>query len=112
MITTNKGDSRVIADNLSTTKNNVIDCSSASLGLKNDEYVTSFTLIFGTVKAGFSQVIQPQIFVDVLKTLPNGYQLSNKVDVGGKYDGEFIVGNSTHSSKIYRKPEKLPKTGY
>ncbi len=33
MVTTNKGDSRVIADNLSTTQNNVIDCSNASLGL-------------------------------------------------------------------------------
>jgi uncharacterized repeat protein (TIGR01451 family) len=53
MITTNKGETRVIADNLSTTVNNVIDCSNASFGLYADEYVVSFSLVFGTVKAGF-----------------------------------------------------------
>lgn len=111
MITTNKGDTRVIADNLSTTQNNVIDCSNAALGLRNDEFVTSFTLVFGTVKAGFSHVVQPQIFVNVLSTLPNGYQFSNKVDIGGKYGNEWVVGNSTANTKVYRKPEPLPRTG-
>jgi maltoporin len=48
LVTTNKGDTRIIADNLSTTQNNVIDCRNAALGLANDEYVTSFTLVFGT----------------------------------------------------------------
>jgi uncharacterized repeat protein (TIGR01451 family) len=38
LATTNKGDTRVIADNLSTSKNNVIDCSNASLGLRSDEF--------------------------------------------------------------------------
>jgi len=112
MITTNKGDTKVIADNLSTTRNNVIDCSNASLGLRNDEYITSFTLVFGTVKAGFSQVEQPQIFVKVLPTLPNQYQFANKVDCGGKYGREWVLGNSTWRSGVYRKPEKLPRTGY
>ena len=111
--TTNKGDTKIIADNLSTTKNNVIDCSPASLGLRSDEFITSFTLYFGTVKAGFAQVEQPQIFVNVLKTLPNGYQFSNKADVGGKYGNEWIVGNSTTLTSIYRGVgERLPKTGY
>jgi len=81
------------------------------LGLKSDEFVTSFTLVFGTVKAGFAQVEQPQIFVDVLKTLNNGYKFANKVDVGGKYGNEWIVGNSTHVTTIYSN-QKLPKTGY
>jgi len=112
MITTNKGDTRIIADNLSTTKNNVIDCSNASLGLKNDEYVTSFTLLFGTVKAGFAQVEQPQIFVKVLTTLPNGYEFANKADVGGKYGREWVVGNTTWLTKVYKKSEPLPRTGY
>jgi uncharacterized repeat protein (TIGR01451 family) len=112
MITTNKGDTRVIADNLSTTKNNVIDCSGASLGLKNDEYVTSFTLVFGTVKAGFCQVEQPQIFVKVLSTLQNGYQFANKADTGGKYGNEWVVGNSTTLCTVYKKSGPLPRTGY
>ena len=112
MATTNKGNTITVADNLSTTKNNVINCSSASLGLKNDEFITTFTLMFGTVKAGFAQVETPQIYVDVLKTLPNEYKFSNKVDVGGKYNGEWVVGNSTWLTTIYAKKEPLPKTGY
>ena len=112
MITTNKGDARVIADNLSTTQNNVIDCSSASLGLKNDEYVTSVTFLFGTVKAGFAQVVQPQIFVKVLDTLQNGYEFANKADMGGKYGNEWVVGNSTWLTKVFKKTEPLPRTGY
>jgi uncharacterized repeat protein (TIGR01451 family) len=112
MITTNKGDTRVIADNLSTTRNNVIDCSNASLVLKNDEYVTSFTLLFGTVKAGFTQVEQPQIFVKVLTALQNGYEFANKVDVGGRHGREWVVGNSSTVCKVHKKAEPLPRTGY
>lgn len=112
MITTNKGDTRIIADNLSTTVNNVIDCRNAALGLASDEYVTSFTLVFGTVKAGFCQVEQPQIYMTVTNGLPNGYQFANKVDVGGKYGSEWVIGNSTWVTTIYAQPTKMPRTGY
>jgi uncharacterized repeat protein (TIGR01451 family) len=112
MITTNKGGTRVIADNLSTTKNNVIDCSNASLGLRGDEYVTSFTFFLGTVKAGFAQVGQPLIFVKVLTTLPNAYEFANKVDVGGKHGQEWVIGNSATLSKVYKKPAPLSRAGY
>jgi uncharacterized surface anchored protein len=113
LVTTNKGDTRVIADNLSTTQNNVIDCRNAALGLANDEYVTSFTLIFGTVKAGFCKVSEPQIYVTVNKSLANGYEFGNKVDCGGKYnDGEFVISGSTWVTRIYAQPQKLPRTGY
>jgi uncharacterized surface anchored protein len=110
--TTNKGDTRVIADNLSTTQNNVIDCAGASLGLRGDEFITGFTFVFGTVKAGFAQVEQPQIFVKVQPNLPGGYQFANKCDVGGKYGSEWVVGNSTWLTAIYTQPGKLPRTGY
>ena len=112
LVTTNKGDTRVIADNLSTTTNNVIDCRPAALGLRSDEFVTSFTLVFGTVKAGFCQVTAPQVFVTVNGNLPNGYEFANKADVGGKYSGEWVIGNSTWITKIYAQPSKLPRTGY
>ena len=110
--TTNKGDTRVIADNLSTTVNNVIDCRSVALGLRSDEFITSFTLVFGTVKAGFCQVEQPQIFVKILPGLQNGYQFANKCDVGGKYGTEWVVGNSTAVTSIFAASGKLPRTGY
>jgi uncharacterized surface anchored protein len=109
--TTNKGDTRIIADNLSTTRNNVIDCSNASLGLKNDEYITTFSLIFGTVKAGFSNVETPQIFVKVLPNLQNGFEFANKADVGGKYNGEFIINSNTWKTTIYAIQSQLPRTG-
>jgi uncharacterized repeat protein (TIGR01451 family) len=113
LVTTNKGDQRVAADNLSTTKNNVIDCSNASLGLANDEYVTSFTLIFGTVKAGFSIVEPPQIYVRVLPNLANGYQFANKADTGGKYGNEWVAGNSAWLTTVYNpRSGALPRTGY
>jgi uncharacterized surface anchored protein len=112
MVTTNKGDQRIIADNLSTTRNNVIDCSNASLGLGSDEYVTSFTLIFGAVKSGFTIVEQPRIYTKVLPNLANGYQFANKCDTGGKYGREWVVGASSWLVTTYAKPEKLPRTGY
>jgi TQXA domain-containing protein len=109
---TNKGDIKVIADNLSTTRNNVIDCSNASLGLRTDEYVTSITMIFGTVKAGFCQVEQPQIYAKVLTSLPGGYQFANKSDAGGRHGQAWVLANSTTVCTVYQKPEKLPRTGF
>lgn len=108
---TNKGDTIIIADNLSTTKNNVIDCSKVNLGLARDEYIVSFTFIFGTAKAKFAQVVNPQVFVDVINTLPNKYEFANKCDIGGRYDGEWIITNSTWKTTIYSNVT-LPKTGY
>ncbi|MDR1210139.1 MAG: Cys-Gln thioester bond-forming surface protein [Clostridiales bacterium] len=114
MITTNKGDTRIIADNLGATRNNVIDCSNASLGLYSDEYVTSFTLLFGTVKAGFSMVEPPQVYAKVQPGLKNGAQFANKVDVGGKYGKEWVISNSAWMTTIYSPVPagKLPRTGY
>ena len=110
--TTNKGDTIIIADNLSSVQNNAIDCRSAALGLRSDEFITSFTLVFGNVKAGFSQVETPQVYVTLLKNLPNGYEFGNKVDVGDKYGAEWVIGNSTWVTTIYAQPTKLPRTGY
>lgn len=113
LITTNKGDTRVIADNLSSTKNNIIDCSAASLGLHSDEFVTSFTLVFGTVKAGFCQVEEPKVYVKVLANLPNGFEFGNKVDVAGKHRSAWVVGNSTWLTRIWTlQGGTLPRTGY
>jgi uncharacterized surface anchored protein len=112
LVTTNKGDTKVIADNLSTTQNNVIDCRNAALGLRSDEYVTSFTLVFGTVKAGFCKVETPSTYMTVLPNLPNGYEFGNKSDIGGKYGSEWVVGASSWVTKCYAKNVKLPRTGY
>ena len=113
LATTNKGKQLIIADNLSATQNNVIDCSNASLGLYSDEYVTTFTVVFGNVKAGFTSVEQPQVYATVLKNLPGGYEFANKADIGGKHGNEWVIGNSTWLTTIYRATaNRLPKTGY
>jgi uncharacterized repeat protein (TIGR01451 family) len=114
LVTTNKGDTRIIADNLSTTQSNVVDCRGVALGLASDEYIIGFTLVFGTVKAGFCQVTAPQVYVTVNKNLPTGYEFANKADAGGKDPGrgEWIVGNAVWVTSVYAPPSKLPRTGY
>ena len=110
--TTNRGDTIVVADNLSTTRNNVIDFSNAALGLRNDEYITSFTLVFGTVRAGFASVEQPQVFVQVLPNLQDGLEFANRVDIGGRCPhGEWVIGNSVWRTRV-RRLETLPRTGF
>ena len=47
---------RTLADNLSTSKNYVLDASPAALGLASNEYVTEFMAAFGIVPANFRQV--------------------------------------------------------
>jgi len=112
--TTNKGNTLTIADNLKTTKNNVVDCSNAALGLPTDEFVTSVTLYFGNVKAGFAMVDSGAVLLNVINAnLPNGYEFANRCDVGGTHDGEWIIGNSTWTTRIYNpNSAKLPKTGW
>jgi uncharacterized repeat protein (TIGR01451 family) len=112
MATTSRGDTITIADNLSTTKNNVIDCAPSALGLQSNEYITSFNLMFGAVKAGFGMVLGPQIYVKVLANLPNKFEFATKADIGGKLGTEWIVGNATWRTTVYAKQGKLPRTGY
>ena len=63
-------------------------------------------------KAGFCKVTAPQIYMTVLKNLPNGYEFANKVDIGGKSGSEWVIGGSTWVSKIYAPGGKLLRTGY
>jgi len=115
--TTNRGNEIVVADNLSTLTNNVIELRPVHLGLASNEYIVDFTLFFGQVPAGFSSVERPQIFVDVLPEaqafLPNGMMFANKVDVGGREVGTstWVIGNSTTASTIFQ-PRSMPRSGW
>jgi hypothetical protein len=113
LATTNRGETVIVADNLSTTSNQSIDFSNTSLGLGVDEYITTFTLVFGNVRAGFTIVEQPQVFMRVLTTQPTGYEFANKVDVGGVFNGEWIISNSTWVTRIFNpNMRELPRTGH
>jgi hypothetical protein len=69
------------------------------------------SFVFGAVKAGFTAVEKPQIYMTVLKKLPNGYEFANKCDIGGKTGSEWVIGGSAWKTKIYANT-KLPRTGY
>lgn len=108
------GDSyRTLADNLSTTKNYVLDTRPAILGLAANEKVTEIMYVFGIVKAGFGQVETTYIYGTVAQGLSNGSSIVNVADVGGLYNGQWIMAASRWLTTVYAKTTvTLPKTGY
>ena len=101
-----------LADNLSTTKNYVLDARPATLGLAANERVTEIMYVFGTVKAGFAEVETAYISGKVNSGLSNGSSIVNVADVGGLYNGQWIMAVSRWNTSVYAKTTPLPKTGY
>lgn len=108
------GTYRTLADNLSTAENRVIFVSPAALGLASNEYVTEIMFVFGTVKSGFAQVETPYIYCRALSHLSHEYRFANKTDVGGLWNGQWIMGNDSFVTVVYGKKtaKVLPRTGY
>ena len=106
---------RVIADNVSTAKNSVVAASPAALGLASGEYVTEVMFVFGVVPSNFRQVEAPQIHCNVISWVKGGAQFVNQADVGGVYNGQWIMATDRWVTTVYKpvKPSKpLPRTGY
>ena len=103
---------RTLADNLSTQQNYVLDASRAALGLASNEYITEFMVSFGVVPANFRQVEAPQVYATVYAWLTGGSQFVNQADVGGVYNGQWIMATSRWVTKVYKPSEPLPRTGY
>ena len=103
---------RTLADNLSTQQNYVLDASRAALGLASNEYVTEFMVSFGVVPANFRQVEAPQVYATVYAWLTGGSQFVNQADVGGVYNGQWIMATSRWVTRVYKPAEPLPRTGY
>jgi len=107
------GEYRTINDNLSTSRNYVIDISNVALGLAENEYLTEIMYVFGTVKAGFAQVESPQLYARSVKGLANGASFVNMADVGGIYNGQWITTISRWVTRVYSYTQiEMPKTGY
>ncbi len=102
---------RVFKDNLFTNQNYELDFT--TVALQTDEYITDFIFEFGTVKAGFSQVESPFIFVKVNNYLKNGTEFINYTEVQGYYNQIKITATDSWKTTIYNYtlPVKLPKTG-
>ena len=105
---------RTVSKNLLSTVNNEIDCSRSALGLASSEYVTEFRIVFTEdIQPDFHDTTGPAIQVKVLDTIKNGQKFTNKVDVGGKYEKEYVYNTDGWTSISYNKPKgDLPKTGW
>ena len=103
---------RTLADNLSTSKNYVLDVSPAALGLAANEYVTEFMAAFGIVPANFRQVEAPRVDCKALAKLTGGTQFVNPADAGGVYNGQWIMATSRWVTRVYAPSKPLPRTGY
>ncbi|WP_418732650.1 SpaA isopeptide-forming pilin-related protein [Dysosmobacter sp.] len=103
---------RTLADNLSTSKNYVLDASPAALGLASNEYVTEFMAAFGIVPANFRQVEAPRVDCKALAKLTGGTQFVNTSDAGGVYNGQWIMATSRWVTRVYAPSKPLPRTGY
>jgi hypothetical protein len=59
-------------------------------------------------------VTKPTLSVNVLGTAVNGYQMVNRADVGGKYQGTWQTALASWVTAIrkYGTTSTLPKTGY
>ncbi len=108
---------RTAYDNLTTAKNYTLDMSATALGLRGGEYVTEVMLSFGIVPAGFHQLTEAAVYGSVLRELVNGYQFTNKADVGGLLGGHWEQGIARWTTTVkstWTPPAlpKLPRTGY
>ena len=103
---------RTLADNLSTSKNYVLDASPTALGLASNEYVTEFMAAFGIVPANFRQVEAPRVDCKALSKLTGGTQFVNQADAGGVYNGQWIMATSRWVTRVYAPSKPLPRTGY
>lgn len=113
---TNKNGYRTLADNLLSTNRYSFKVDSGSLKLAVGEYVTDIRYEFGTVPAGFRMTEKATVYVYVPPYMANGYNITNRVDCGGSYQGEWDNSTSAWVTKIHRAPiytkPTLPKTGY
>ena len=76
--------------------------------------VTDVYFDFGKVPVGFQSVQGPTLSVVVSGNAVNGYQMVNRSDVGGKYQGTWQTAQAswvTIIQKLWNTPD-LPKTGY
>ena len=106
---------RTLASGLSTKTDYELSIHSNVLGLQSGEYVTDVRFEFGTVPVGFKSEKNPKIQAQVLPTLPKGYKIVNRADVGGQYIGEWETAQCSWLIKVYSDPTPapvLPKTGF
>ena len=103
---------QVLASNLLTGNNYSFALN--AIPMQAGEVITDIYFDFGTVPVGFQSVTNPTLSVMVKGTAVNGYQMVNRADVGGKYQGTWQTAQAswvTIIRSLFGVPT-LPKTGY
>ena len=103
---------QVLASNLLTSNNYSFALN--AIPMQAGEVVTDVYIDFGKVPVGFQSVVAPTLSVMVKGTAVNGYQMVNRADVGGKYQGTWQTATASWVTIIRRlwNAPTLPKTGY
>ena len=108
------GTYQVLASNLITTS--AYSFSLNAIPMQAGEVVTDVYFDFGKVPVGFQSTSNPTLTVTVSGTAANGYQLTNRADAGGKYQGTWQTAQGTWVTVIRKLTPtvipQLPKTGY
>ena len=103
---------QVLASNLLTSNN--YSFSLNAIPMQAGEVVTDIYFDFGKVPVGFQSTVNPTLSVMVNGNAVNGYQMVNRADVGGKYQGTWQTATASWVTIIRRlwNTPTLPKTGY
>ena len=103
---------QVLASNLLTSNN--YSFSLNAIPMQAGEVVTDIYFDFGKVPVGFQSTVNPTLSVMVNGNAVNGYQMVNRADVGGKYQGTWQTATASWVTVIRRLwgAPTLPKTGY
>ena len=103
---------QVLASNLLTSNNYSFALN--AIPMQAGEAITDVYFDFGKVPIGFQSVVSPTLSVMAYANAVNGYQMVNRADVGGKYQGTWQTAQASWVTIIQRlcSTPTLPKTGY
>ena len=103
---------QVLASNLLTSNNYSFALN--AIPVQAGEFITDVYFDFGKVPVGFQSIANPTLSVMVNGNAVNGYYMTNRADVGGKYQGTWQTANASWVTIIrrYGTTPTLPKTGY
>ena len=105
---------QVLASNLLTSNNYRFSLN--AIPMQAGEVVTDIYFDFGKVPVGFQSVVNPTLSVMVNGNAVNGYQMVNRADVGGRYQGTWQTATASWVTIIRNlTPVRLitlPKTGF
>lgn len=103
---------QVLASNLLTSNNYSFALN--AIPMQAGEVVTDIYFDFGKVPVGFQSTTGPTLSVIINGNTVNGYQLVNRADVGGKYQGTWQTAQASWVTIVrkYTTTPDLPKTGY